>query len=76
VDFEKRILQIYQQCRTSAEIDYDFLWQEQDLLNKKLAKSVLGKLDFNPRDTEFEIIYINGDHNIPSLFTPTKVDGG
>ena len=62
--------------RDCEKIDYDFLWQEQDLLGKERAKSVLGKLDFNPRDTEFEVIYINGDHNIPDKFTPTEADGG
>ena len=62
--------------RDCEKIDYDFLWQEQDVLGKERAKSVLGKLDFNPRDTEFEVIYINGDHNIPDKFTPTEADGG
>ena len=62
--------------RDCEKIDYDFLWQEQDVLGKERAKYVLGKLDFNPRDTEFEVIYINGDHNIPDKFTPTEADGG
>ncbi|MGZ8220660.1 MAG: site-specific DNA-methyltransferase [Methylobacter sp.] len=62
--------------RDCEKISYDVLWSEQDLTGKERAKSVLGKLDFNPRDTEFEIVYINGDHNIPAVFTSTEAEGG
>lgn len=61
--------------RDCEKIGYDDLWSEQDLTGKERAKSVLGKLDFNPRDTEFEIVYINGDHNIPAVFTSTEAEG-
>lgn len=62
--------------RDCERISYEDLWSEQDLAERKPAKSILGKLDFNPRDTEYEIIYINGDHNIPAVFTATEAEGG
>ena len=34
------------------------------------------KLAINPADSEFEIVYINGDHNIPAVFTSLETEGG
>ena len=62
--------------RDCEKISYDDLWSEQDLTSKERAKSVLGKLKFNPRDSEFDLVYINGDHNIPAAFTTTEAEGG
>ena len=69
----EKTLVLWRDCEL---ISYDDLWSEQDLTVKERAKSVLGKLNFNPRDSEFEIVYINGDHNIPSVFTSTEAEGG
>ena len=30
----------------------------------------------NPADSEFDVVYINGDHNIPSVFSSTEAEGG
>jgi adenine-specific DNA-methyltransferase len=62
--------------RDCEKISYDDLWSEQDLTGKERAKSVLGKLKFNPRDSEFEVVYINGDHNIPAVFVSLESEGG
>ena len=62
--------------RDCERISYEDLWSEQDLAERKPARSILGKLDFNPRDTEYEIIYINGDHNIPGVFVGLDSEGG
>ena len=35
-----------------------------------------GKLAINPADSEFDVVYINGDHNIPAVFTSTEAEGG
>lgn len=34
------------------------------------------KLAINPADSEFDLVYINGDHNIPAAFTTTEAEGG
>jgi adenine-specific DNA-methyltransferase len=34
------------------------------------------KYAINPRDSEFDVVYINGDHNIPSIITGTEQEGG
>jgi adenine-specific DNA-methyltransferase len=34
------------------------------------------KLAINPKDSEFEVVYINGDHNIPAVLTTTEEEGG
>ncbi len=62
--------------RDYEKIGYDELWSEQDLSGKERARSILGKLNFNPRDSEFEVVYINGDHNIPAVFTSLATEGG
>lgn len=30
----------------------------------------------NPAASEFEVVYVNGDHNIPAIFTSTEAEGG
>lgn len=62
--------------RDAEKIGYDELWSEQDLTGKERSKSILGKLNFNPRDSEFDVVYINGDHNIPAVFTSMEAEGG
>jgi len=62
--------------RDCEKVNYDNLWSEKDLLGKKKAESILGTLDFNPRDCEFDVVYINGDHNIPTTFTSLEAEGG
>ena len=34
------------------------------------------KLAINPKDNEFDLVYINGDHNIPTVLTLTDEEGG
>lgn len=67
----EKTLVLWRDCEL---ISYDDLWSEQDLTGKERAKSVLGKLKFNPRDSEFEVVYINGDHNIPAVFTSLETE--
>ena len=37
---------------------------------------ICDKLAINPKDSEFEVVYINGDHNIPAVFTSLESEGG
>ena len=34
------------------------------------------KLAINPSDNEFDVVYVNGDHNIPTVLTLTTEEGG
>jgi adenine-specific DNA-methyltransferase len=44
------------------------LWRDCDTLPYAKLDSLLAKLHINPNDREYDLIYINGDHNIPSVY--------
>ena len=44
------------------------LWRDCDALPYAKLDSLLAKLHINPNDREYDLIYINGDHNIPSVY--------
>ncbi len=52
------------------------LWRDVEQVDYETLYRMLDKLDINPADSEFEIVYINGDHNIPAVFTSTEAEGG
>jgi adenine-specific DNA-methyltransferase len=52
------------------------IWRDEDLIGYEELGRLCEKLALNPSDSEFDIVYINGDNNIPSVFTATEVDGG
>lgn len=52
------------------------LWRELSLVDYETLNRLCDKLAINPADSEFEIVYINGDHNIPAVFTSTEAEGG
>jgi adenine-specific DNA-methyltransferase len=52
------------------------LWRDCDLLDYEELNKFCERRSINPRDTEFELIYVNGDHNIPSVLTTASKDGG
>jgi adenine-specific DNA-methyltransferase len=62
--------------RDCEKLPYEKLWLEQDLTETERAKSILGRLKFNPRDAEFDVFFINGDHTIPAVFTSLESEGG
>ncbi len=37
---------------------------------------ICDKLGINPADKAFDVVYINGDHNIPTVLTQTAEEGG
>ena len=51
-------------------------WRDCDKINYEQLNKLLDKLHINPRDTEYDIIYVNGDHNIPTVFQSTIDEGG
>ena len=52
------------------------LWRDLDLIDYDTLNGLCDKLAINPADSEFDIVYINGDHNIPAVFTNTEAEGG
>jgi adenine-specific DNA-methyltransferase len=52
------------------------IWRDVDHVDYEKLNRLCEKLAINPADAEFDVVYINGDHNIPSVFANTQVDGG
>lgn len=52
------------------------LWRDIEQVDYETLNRLCDKLAINPADSEFEIVYINGDHNIPAIFTSTEAEGG
>ncbi len=48
-------------------------WRDTSVIGyDKLEKTLLERLKVNPKDREYQLIYLNGDHNIPSPFIHTE----
>ena len=52
------------------------LWRDAEKLDYEKLNLLCEKLAINPGDSEFDVVYINGDHNIPAVFTSTEAEGG
>jgi adenine-specific DNA-methyltransferase len=52
------------------------LWRDVEQVGYDSLNRLCDKLAINPADSEFEIVYINGDHNIPTVFTSLETEGG
>ncbi len=52
------------------------LWRDVEQVDYETLNRLCDKLAINPADSEFEVVYINGDHNIPAVFTSTEAEGG
>lgn len=52
------------------------LWRDVETLDYDKLNRLCEKLAINPADSEFDVVYINGDHNIPAVFTSTEAEGG
>ena len=52
------------------------LWRDVETVDYETLNRLCAKLAINPADSEFEVVYINGDHNIPAVFTSTEAEGG
>jgi adenine-specific DNA-methyltransferase len=52
------------------------LWRDVSQVDYEALNRLCDKLAINPADSEFEIVYINGDHNIPAVFTSLETEGG
>ena len=45
------------------------LWRDVEKLDYDSLNRLCEKLAINPADSEFDVVFINGDHNIPAVFT-------
>jgi adenine-specific DNA-methyltransferase len=52
------------------------LWRDCDRIDYDGLNKLCDKLAINPADNEFDVVYINGDHNIPTVLTQTAEEGG
>ena len=52
------------------------LWRDCGVLDYEAVSKLCDKLAINPADNEFDVVYINGDHNIPTVLTQTAEEGG
>ena len=52
------------------------LWRDCEALDYEGVTKLCDKLAINPADNEFDVVYINGDHNIPTVLTQTAEEGG
>ena len=52
------------------------LWRDVERLRYEELNNLCDKLAINPADSEFDVVYINGDHNIPTVLTSTEAEGG
>ena len=52
------------------------LWRDCDVLGYEGISKLCDKLVINPADHEYDVVYINGDHNIPTVLTQTAEAGG
>ena len=52
------------------------LWRDCEVMDYEGVSKLCDKLAINPADNEFDVVYINGDHNIPAVLTQTAEEGG
>lgn len=52
------------------------LWRDCNVLDYEGISKLCDKLAINPADNEFDVVYINGDHNIPTVLAQTAEEGG
>ncbi|WP_347139238.1 DNA methyltransferase [Paracoccus sp. SSK6] len=51
------------------------LWRDCEKIGYEKLTRLCDKLAINPADSEFDVVYINGDHNIPSVVETTEEEG-
>jgi len=52
------------------------LWRDCEKLDYEGVATLCDKLAINRAENEFDVVYINGDHNIPTMLTQTAEEGG
>lgn len=52
------------------------LWRDTAQVDYEALNKLCNKLAINPADSEYDVVFINGDHNIPTSFTALENEGG
>ena len=52
------------------------LWRDCDLIGYEELSRLCDTLAINPSDGKYDVVYINGDHNIPGTLQSDEADGG
>jgi adenine-specific DNA-methyltransferase len=52
------------------------LWRDCGKLDYEGITKLCDRLAINPADNEYDVVYINGDHDIPTVLTQTAEEGG
>lgn len=52
------------------------LWRDVEQVDYQGLNELCERLDLNPGSSNFDVIYINGDHNVPSVLTTSIEKGG
>lgn len=51
------------------------LWRDTEKIGYGQLEDLCKKLAINPADSEYDLVFVNGDHNIPSVLTTTEAEG-
>ena len=49
------------------------LWRDCEKIGYEALTKLCDKLAINPSDSEYDVVYVNGDHNIPSVVQPCSI---
>jgi adenine-specific DNA-methyltransferase len=52
------------------------LWRDCEKLDYEGLAKLCERLAINPGDTEYDVVYVNGDHNLPTKLQASEADGG
>lgn len=52
------------------------LWRDCEKVDYTELNKICQKLKLTAKDNEYEVIYVNGDHNIPNIVEQTESEGG
>ena len=52
------------------------LWRDCEQLDYEGLRKLCEKLQINPKESKYDVIYINGDHNIPDLTQESETESG
>lgn len=52
------------------------LWRDCERIGYEELMRFTNRFDLNSREKTYDVIYVNGDHNIPAAFTENDADGG
>ncbi|HOY54442.1 MAG TPA: hypothetical protein PL015_07175, partial [Opitutaceae bacterium] len=52
------------------------VWRDCERLDYEATSKLLERHKITPNDSEYDVVYINGDHNIPTIAQATEAEGG